>query len=398
MARVVIIKSFIKRFRLPFYRHLRHRLADRGVELRVVFGQGDRFHAADTDIVSSLPLGVRTHNRYFYFDHTSLAWQPAWGHLRGANLVVVQQGNRHLLNHLLLLSHRAMGFKLAFWGHAKNFQSSRASGLRERIKRVYTTRVDYWFAYTRRSRAVLRQMGFPADRITTVQNAIDTSRLIGLYDSVTDEQVNALRAELGMQDQDVAAVYCGRFYGLKDVDFMLRCADKIHAANPRFHLILMGDGCEVWKVKRFCHSHDRWAHYVGARYGLDKVRYFRLATCQIMPGAVGLGIVDSLALLTPLITRQLDRHGPEIDYLRPDVNGMITPASAQAYTRGVLACISSRSLQQHLVRGCVNTRSRYTIENMAGRFAEGVCRALAMKPYVRRQRRIRKPVLECSFT
>ena len=107
MARVVIVKSFIKRFRLPFYRLLRRKLADRGIELRVVFGQGDRFHEADADIVTSLPVGVRTHNRYFYFDHTSLAWQPAWGHLRGADLVVVQQGNRHLLNHVLLMSRKA---------------------------------------------------------------------------------------------------------------------------------------------------------------------------------------------------------------------------------------------------------------------------------------------------
>ena len=94
---------------------------------------------------------------------------------------------------------------MAFWGHAKNFQSGRPTGLPERIKRAYSTRADHWFAYTRRSRAVLQQLGFPADRITTVQNAIDTARLVRLYDGVTADEVASLRTELGISGRDIAA-------------------------------------------------------------------------------------------------------------------------------------------------------------------------------------------------
>lgn len=380
MAKVVIIQSFIKRFRVPFYDRLAPSLARAGIDLRVLFGQPDRYHAGDSDIVTHLPYGRRLRNRYMYFGNRSLSWQPALSELREADLVVVQQGSRHLLNHLLLASRAFLGIRLAFWGHGRNFQSDRPGGVSERAKRFYSSRADYWFAYTERSASLLRDMGYPGGRITVVQNAIDTTALAGQYDDITPQDDDTLRRALGIAREDVVAVYCGRFYGLKDIDFTLEAARLLRAGNDRFHLILIGDGVERDKVAAFCRDHASWAHYVGPHYGADKAGYFRLAQCQLMPGAVGLSVVDSFATLTPLITRTIDRHGPEIDYLKHGVNGLLAPADLSGYVAAVADYLSDRDVQRRLADGCRDARDIYTIEAMADRFSEGVQRAIAMRP------------------
>ncbi|HUS46754.1 MAG TPA: glycosyltransferase family 4 protein [Phycisphaerae bacterium] len=379
MRKVVIVKSFVKAFRVPFYEHLAKRLRSMGIDLRLVFGQPDRSHAGETDIVGRLTIGRRTRNRYLHIGRRSLVWQPALRHLRGADLVIVQQGNRHILNHLLLWGRRALGAKLAFWGHGRNFHSPSPDGLSEGWKRICSRRVDYWFAYTERSRAVLRRLGAPDSRITVVQNAIDTARLVRDYEEVRQWELAALRKEMRMTRGDVAGIYCGRFYGLKDIDFTLRSAEAVRARNGRFHMIFVGGGAQAAKVESFCRANADWAHHAGPRYGRDKARYFRLASCQIMPGAVGLSIVDSFATLTPLITRDIASHGPEIAYLQSGANGLITEDSPDAYVDAVLKYLADKACQKRLVRGCIAARRRYTIENMASRFAEGVCKALSGK-------------------
>ncbi len=376
---VLIVKSFVKRFRVPFYEHLIRRLAPMGIRVNLVFGQPDRFHAGDGDIVNELPFAHKTHNKYLYLAGRSLVWQPALRYVAGSDMVIVQQGNRHLFNHVLLPLRESLGFKLAFWGHGRNFQASKTTSLAERAKRIYSRRVDHWFAYTRRSKEVLSELGLPDKRITIVQNSIDTTQMIRQDSEITSDECQALRASLRIQPADPVAIYCARFYKHKDVDFLLTCARELHERNSRFHLLLLGDGADAWKARAFGDAHSEWAHYVGPMYGRDKIKHFRIACCQLMPGAVGLGIVDSFALLTPIITRDIPSHGPEIDYLVNGENGIMTENDSRAYIHAVCHYIEDRSSQRRLVRGCARAREQYTIENMAERFAAGIGQVLSSK-------------------
>jgi len=374
--KVVFVKSFVKEFRVPFYTRLREDLARDGIDVQLIFGQPDRFHAADSDIVKALPFARTTKNVYWQVGAKSVCWQPALAYLRDADLVIVQQGNRHLLNHLLLVGRRAMGFRLGFWGHGRNFQNGQGSQWLERFKKLYSTRADHWFAYTQKSRRVLESIGYPSDRITVVQNAVDARRLAEHYDGLCHAEALSLRRRLGFEPDQPVGVYCGKLYGLKDLDFLLRCAGQIHARNARFGLILIGDGPERGKVERFARDHADWVRYVGPQYGTDKAGFFRLANCLLLPGAVGLTIVDAFAMLTPLITVDNPRHGPEIEYLEDGVNGLKTPASEEAYVAKVAHYLRDFALQRRLVEGCQRARSLYTIENMTRRFAEGIRTAL----------------------
>ncbi len=373
---VVFIQSFLKKFRVPFYESLIEQLRGQDINVRLVFGQPDRYHADDSDIVSELPFGVRTVNSYFYAGSRSLVWQPALKHLSQADLVIVQQGNRHLLNYLLLGSRKFRNLRLAFWGHGKNFQCNGTGGVMEKLKAWYSRIADHWFAYTDRSKTVLREMGVPEKRITTVYNSIDTRKLTQCYQSITDSELHDLRGKLNLKGDEPVGIYCGHFTGYKTLEFMLECVQRIKACCPSFRFLLAGEGEQIQTVLQFTQQNARWVHYVGPQYGRAKAAYFKLACCQIMPGAVGLGVLDSLAMETPLLTRELSSHGPEIDYLEHGVNGIMTGPSERTYSAGVLNFLQNKALQHKLSQGCRQTRELYTIENMAGCFARGVRAAL----------------------
>ena len=61
-----------------------------------------------------------------------------------------------------------------------------------------------------------------------------------------------------------------------------------------------------------------------------------MAAMQFMPGAVGLGILDSFALQTPMVTTTQNFHGPEIEYLENGKNGIITEDNIETYTNAII--------------------------------------------------------------
>ena len=94
--------------------------------------------------------------------------------LRGSDLIIVDQGSRFLINYVLFFLQILMIKKFCFWGHGKNVREQNAILIDEGIKRFVSRRAHWWFAYNDFSARVVGSLGYPASRITSVQNAIDT--------------------------------------------------------------------------------------------------------------------------------------------------------------------------------------------------------------------------------
>ncbi|MBU1425984.1 MAG: glycosyltransferase family 4 protein [Gammaproteobacteria bacterium] len=367
---VCIIQRRLTHYRVPLFEALREKLADRNIRLDLLVGKGTTAEEEKND-AGELPWAkpIPTH----YLAGERLCWQSVQGHLGAADLVIVTQENKLILNHLLMLAPRR--FKLAFWGHGANLQSGNPRGLKERFKRWTTNRVDWWFAYTQMSADLVMAAGFPGDHITVLNNAVDTFELRQQRQSVTIEETRALRESLGFGSGPVG-VFVGSLYTDKRLDFLFAAAEAIRGEVPEFHLLIVGEGPERDKVQAWCAMHP-WARWVGARFGREKAAYLSVAQVMLNPGLVGLGILDAFVSGVPMLTTDCGIHSPEIVYLENGVNGVMTADDLDAYVQATVHLLSDMQALDALRTGCRDSAKEFTVENMARRFADGVVRAVA---------------------
>jgi L-malate glycosyltransferase len=314
--------------------------------------------------------------RHLRVGRRGLLWQPYPASLREAQLVIVEQASDLILNYRLLNAQRRGHTRIAFFGHGQNFAEG-ASRFGEAVKSRASRRVHWWFAYTEKAADVVAGLGYPRDRITVVNNAIDTTQLAAELQEVrASGAADALRRELGLGDGPVG-VFLGTLRPDKGLDLLFAAAARIHAARGDFRLVVVGAGPMATEVQRRA-DQEPWLHYLGARYGQDRAAVLALGDLMLLPGAVGLVVLDAIVAGTPLITTADSPHGPEIAYLRDRENGLLvsTGGDPARYADAVLQVLGDAELAERLSAGCRSDAGRYSLEDMTSRFAEGIRQAL----------------------
>jgi len=375
MPKIAIISKTVPIYRRDFYNGLRRVLSENNIELLLLYGQPSRRDALKNDTID-LEWAVKVPSKIWEFGHTELYWQPVLSYLKDVDLVIVEQASKLLINYVLLLQYWLKIRKLAFWGHGKNFQENSANRFGEWIKRRVSTRVHWWFAYNDMSALVVREMGFPPERITSVQNAIDTRALTRALQNLTPKEIEKTRTDLNLYSLNVS-IYAGGLYPEKRLSFLLESLHLIRRQIPDFEMIFIGGGVDAPMVEQAAAQYP-WIHYVGPKFDREKVPYFAISKLFLMPGLVGLGILDTFALETPLVTTQIPLHSPEISYLQNGVNGLMVDnaSNPQVYADAVIRLLLNEDARQKLVDGCISVRNVYTVEIMVSRFAQGIIKAL----------------------
>ncbi len=216
----------------------------------------------------------------------------------------------------------------------------------------------------------------PADRVTTVMNSSDTDRIRAVRAALEPGVAEAVRRELGMADGPVA-VFLGGLYPLKRPQFLVDAARALRNRIGDLELLVIGGGTEAHIVEAAA-ADAPWIHAVGAVYGDERVRLASVGSVHLMPGAIGLNIVDAFALGLPTITVDLDYHGPEIGYLQPGVNGEVAPrrATPERYAELVQSVLGDQARLEALTAAAEAAGRELSIEHMVERFARGVVDAL----------------------
>jgi glycosyltransferase involved in cell wall biosynthesis len=371
MRQVVIIQKTLREYRKEFFSLLRSSLKKNDVELTLVYGKLKKGEASKKDQVD-IEWGKYVPNKTFRIGKMELLWQPCLKDLKNKDLVIVEQANKLLLNYYLMLAKRAMGVKVGYWGHGRNLQDKVNSAV-NKFKYLFIRQCNWWFAYTKGVKSFVVSKGYPENKVTVLQNAINTNVLREQYARISDAQSDQLKAELGIVSEHIG-IYCGAMYTEKRIDFILESCYRIKKEIPDFHFLFIGSGLEACKVVQAAAEND-WIHYVGPKFGEDRIKYFKLASIQLMPGAVGLGILDSFALQTPLITTTQNFHGPEIEYLENGKNGIITADDIHEYTAAIVKSFRDKSYQK-MVEYCTICAEKYTLETMVENFKDGILKCL----------------------
>jgi glycosyltransferase involved in cell wall biosynthesis len=368
VPRVVIVQRVLAKYREAFYEGLREALAHRNIDLEFIHGIGSA-EEHKREILGEVKWAKVIPEKYFSLPGATLVLQPYMPFLKGANIVVTQQEIRWVLNYKLMARH-GNGYKLAFWGHGLNKQENPRS-LANIFKKNLINRADWWFAYTEGVGRFLQSAGFPAEKITVVQNAIDTNELFQLKQSISRQELEDSRQELGILQGAPVGLFCGSLYQHKRIDFFLEACLRIKEKVPAFHAIIIGAGPLREMVEAYA-AKAKWLHYRGAQFGREKVKSFMLADCFLMPGMVGLSIIDSFVFEAPIMTTTYPGHSPEIEYLKEGHNGLVSQDNVEAYAQMVAWTLQNVTQLTKLKQGCRESASVYTMEKMVNNFADGL--------------------------
>lgn len=371
MKKIVIINQSLAQYRSDFFNSLKEVLLKYDIELEVIYGKDSYINALKKDEVE-IEWAKYISNKVFKIGKTELIWQPCLKDIKDKDLVIVDNANRFLINYYLIFVRKYSKYKFAFWGHGRNLQD-KVNSWPNKFKYLFLNKCDWWFAYTNLSKKILLSKKYPLNRITVVQNAIDTLSIRKFYAEINESEILDIQKELGIKDS-LTAIYCGAMYPEKNFDFILETCYRVKLEIPNFHMIFMGSGIEANKVIEASKSND-WIHYVGSKFGNDRVKYFKASQIQIMPYYVGLGIVDSFALETPIITTSNPFHGPEIDYLENGINGFMTNDNIDDYSKKVIETLHTGGYL-NLIEGCKLSAQKITLEAMVDNFKEGILSCL----------------------
>jgi len=374
MKRVSYIFPVSHHYRAPFHERLRMLLAEQDVDYTVVYcapGEENRNKGDAIDITWGNKVGLTALPG-------GLVYQHGLKQAMKSDLIILQQENKLLLNYVLILASRIGLKKVAYFGHGRNFQSRNGNGQAERFKRFWATKVDWWFGYTEETRVHIRSLGFPDERITVFNNSVNTTLMRQQLTASTSEARGALAASMGLVGNNVG-VFVGGIYPDKRMRFLISAADRIRVRVPDFELIVAGGGSDLPLVSHLAQGRS-WIHVMGPRFGQQKIDLMALGHVFMMPGLMGLAILDAGTVGLAIATTDFPWHSPEIAYLEPGVSGLKVAdwENPEAYAEEVAALLLDRPALERMREGARAMADRYSIEAMARNFASGVLKALAL--------------------
>ena len=353
------------------FEQLKNVLARDGVALRVLVGTPAPSERAKNDS-GTLDWAERVECKYWAGER--ICWQRFGPAVPKTDLVIVTQEMKLLYNFVPMFGPRS--YKLAYWGHGRNFQAVDEHSPIERVKRRLITPVDWWFAYTELSAKLVSEAGFPASSITCLNNSVDTNSFKQQLKSVDSNVLSRLRKTHGIPSSSPVGLYCGSLYAEKRIALLLQAAVQLRELRPDFHLVVLGEGSDAVQVREAAQRHP-WIHYLGAVHGSDRAPYFRMADLFINPGLIGLAIIDAFCAGLPVVTTSTALHSPEITYLEPGRNGVFACDTPKGFARDTAALLDDRTGLQQMAAYASTCADRYSLSAMVNHFAEGIQKCLS---------------------
>jgi len=370
-ANVLIVEDYIPEYRSNFWEQLHETLHRQSIALRIAVDpatfSGRRDGVGNLDFVETVP------NRSVRFRGRRLVLRNVGDLVRGSDLVVFDQALKNLELYPLLLRQRLGGTRVALWGHGATLVKP-TTRLERALSRQITGEAHWFFAYTAGSAARATLGGFPKDRITVVQNTIDTDVLAAQRRGVSEEDVSELRTRLKLPPRNVC-LFIGGLDAPKRIPFLLDACRLVAQRIPDFTLVIAGDGPDRPLVERALPS-SPWLRFVGRATGVRKAELGAAADLLLMPGRVGLVAVDSFVLGTPIATTRWPFHGPEVDYLEDGLNARISGNTPDEFAGAVSQTLLARDELERLSAACLAEAPQYCLGRMVSNFAGGVISAL----------------------
>lgn len=365
---VLIVQPYVPKYREGFFSSLIHVLEGEGISCQVAAAspehtQAERGDAVDADwIVPYEPRQLHVAGRTIGLGGARRLW-------RQADAVIVGHLGSSLDTYGAIHDAARSRMRVGVWGHIRSYVSD-GNPIDLALERWQLRRADHVFAYTPGGRDYALAAGVAPERITTVMNATDTSRLQAARDSVPASQTQAFMTDHNLIRGRTLG-YVGGLDASKRVEFLAAALDRLWQSDPDVKLIVGGRGSD--------------AHYLDAARARgqavmlgyasveDQALIASVASAFLMPGRIGLMAVDALVLGKPVLTTSWPYHAPEHEYLRESVSRFTSADDVFSYVSLIHAFLGKSP------RSDPQTAARWdfpTLDAMVENFASGTRKLL----------------------
>ena len=265
---------------------------------------------------------------------------------------------KHLYLFPVLVFAKMNGIKTIYWGHGKDLQNP-DSKIKNYLYRLEFNLVDRILLYSTSLTELINKSN--RHKVTVANNTLATNRK-----HFSLEELLEVRDKYGI-GENTLIICVGRIQKYKRIPDLIAAFAQIR--NPDVGLLLVGSDDE----ELLGALDDRRIHYLGAVYGEELEKLLSLSNIYCMPGAIGLSIVDAFQYGLPIVTEDV-QHGPEIMYLKPDVNGFIVPVgNIKALSEKLELLAGDVALREHMSeRALYEINTSGSIENMCGGFLDAI--------------------------
>jgi glycosyltransferase involved in cell wall biosynthesis len=370
MKELLVILPVSTAYREPFFNRAVPLLARADVNLTIAHGHADqRFNARGDSVTSDWSIRVPVRSgpgRLRVLEYRS--WRACG--IR-PDLVVVQQSIKNLETYPLLARQYLGGPSVAMWGHGRSFSTPQGPAMAA-AKQFLTRRCDWFFAYTQAGADHVVAHGYPASRVSVLNNTVDAEALQRDLAAITDQEIAVFSRSHGLTSGRTA-LFLGGVDEAKGIDFLLESARQAARMLPGFVLLVGGAGQQLVDVQ----AAERAGFPVralGRLDGLERALALRSSDVLALPSSVGLVAVDSLVAGVPVVTRDNHTHGPEADYL---VNGRTSrwigaECTASEYAAELAGLLNDVTALHAMHDACLAEVPKYGLDCMVRSFVEGV--------------------------
>lgn len=237
----------------------------------------------------------------------------------------------------------------AFWEDAAaDLGTAREGGARYRLTRALETRAlqraDAVTTICDGLRGDMLGRGIPADKVTVIPNAVDTSQ----FRSMASADDAELREKYGLT-RGTTLGFAGSFYAYEGLDLLLRAMPLVLRAVPQARLLLLGGGPQEAALRALATGLglERVVHFVGRVPHGEVTRYYGVMDVMVYP-RIPRRLTELVTPLKPLEAMAMGKLvaasdvGGHRELIRDGHNGHLFPAgSAEALAQCLVGLLTT---------------------------------------------------------
>jgi glycosyltransferase involved in cell wall biosynthesis len=233
---------------------------------------------------------------------------------------------------------------------------------RRLLLRAVAPRVNRVVAVSATQLDELGRLGYPAERITVIPN--------GIPPPVPSRPRDAVRAELGLAEDDVLALLVATLRPEKRPDVFLEAVRRAHSSEPRLRGAIAGGGPRLERMRSLAAETPGVVRVLGERRDVpDLIAAADLVCLTSTAEGLPMTILEAMALSRPVVATSV---GGIPDAVTDGRTGTLVPAGdTDAFAEALVQLARDPDLRRTMGEaGGADFGQRFTLAAMSERYAE----------------------------